>query len=53
MKKKLPKPIFGSLQETIHRGGKLDPAIANDKGQTALDFARRHEDRKTRKLMER
>ena len=39
MKKKLPKPIFGSLQETIHRGGKLDPAIANEVAHAVKEWA--------------
>jgi hypothetical protein len=30
MKEKLPKPVFKSLQETIRRGTRLDPAIANE-----------------------
>ena len=39
MKKKLPKPIFSSLQETIHRGGKLDPAIANEVAHAVKEWA--------------
>ena len=30
MKEKLPKPVFKSLQETIRRGSRLDPAIAHE-----------------------
>ena len=30
MKEKLPKPVFKSLQETVRRGTRLDPAIANE-----------------------
>src|SRR4026207_404822 len=32
MKEKLPKPVFKSLQETIRRGSRLDPAIAHEAG---------------------
>jgi glutamine synthetase len=39
MKKKLPKPIFNSLQETIRRGSKLDAAIANEVAHAVKEWA--------------
>jgi glutamine synthetase len=39
MKKKLPKPIYHSLQETIRRGSKLDPAIANEVAHAVKEWA--------------
>ena len=47
MKQKLPKPVFQSLQETIRRGSRLDPSIANEvaargQGVGARARARRH-----------
>lgn len=39
MKKKLPKPVFGSLQETIRRGSRLDPAIANEVAHAVKEWA--------------
>src|SRR6187397_556141 len=39
MKKKLPKPVFHSLQETIRRGSRLDPAIANEVAHAVKEWA--------------
>jgi glutamine synthetase len=39
MKQKLPKPIFQSLQETIRRGVKLDPGIANEVAHAVKEWA--------------
>ena len=39
MKEKLPKPVFKSLQETIRRGTRLDPAIANEVAQAIKEWA--------------
>ena len=39
MKEKLPKPVFQSLQETIRRGNKLDPAIANEVAHAVKEWA--------------
>ncbi len=39
MKQKLPKPIFQSLQETIKRGTKLDPSIANEVAHAVKEWA--------------
>jgi glutamine synthetase len=39
MKEKLPKPVFRSLQETIRRGTKLDPAIANEVAHAVKEWA--------------
>src|SRR5712691_4956279 len=39
MKQKLPKPIFHSLQETIKRGTKLDPSIANEVAHAVKEWA--------------
>jgi len=39
MKKKLPKPIFNSLQETVRRGSRLDPAIANEVAHAVKEWA--------------
>jgi glutamine synthetase len=39
MKHKLPKPVFESLQETIRRGKKLDPSIANEVAHAVKEWA--------------
>jgi len=39
MKQKLPKPVFQSLQETIRRGTKLDPSIANEVAHAVKEWA--------------
>src|SRR2546428_11476430 len=39
MKQKLPKPIYQSLQETIRRGTKLDPSIANEVAHAVKEWA--------------
>ena len=39
MKHKLPKPVFESLQETIRRGKKLDPAISNEVAHAVKEWA--------------
>jgi len=39
MKQKLPKPIFQSLQETIRRGERLDPGIANEVAHAVKEWA--------------
>jgi len=39
MKKKLPKPIFNSLQETVRRGSRLDPAIAHEVAHAVKEWA--------------
>ena len=39
MKEKLPKPVFQSLQETIRRGSKLDPAIASEVAHAVKEWA--------------
>jgi glutamine synthetase len=39
MKQKLPKAIFQSLQETIRRGTKLDPSIANEVAHAVKEWA--------------
>jgi glutamine synthetase len=39
MKEKLPKPVFHSLQETVRRGTKLDPAIANEVAHAIKEWA--------------
>jgi glutamine synthetase len=39
MKQKLPKPIFQSLHETIRRGAKLDPSIANEVAHAVKEWA--------------
>src|SRR4051812_5087200 len=39
MKEKLPKPVFKSLQETIRRGTRLDPAIANEVAHAVKEWA--------------
>jgi len=39
MKQKLPKPIFQSLQETIRRGSRLDPSIANEVAHAVKEWA--------------
>ena len=39
MKHKLPKPVFESLQETIRRGQKLDPSIANEVAHAVKEWA--------------
>jgi len=39
MKEKLPKPVFKSLQETIRRGSRLDPAIANEVAHAVKEWA--------------
>jgi len=39
MKEKLPKPVFRSLQETIRRGSRLDPAIANEVAHAVKEWA--------------
>ncbi|MBI3932023.1 MAG: glutamine synthetase III [Acidobacteria bacterium] len=39
MKQKLPKPVFESLQETIRRGTKLDPGIANEVAHAVKEWA--------------
>ena len=39
MKEKLPKPVFKSLQETIRRGTRLDPAIANEVAHAIKEWA--------------
>jgi glutamine synthetase len=39
MKQKLPKPIFQSLQETIRRGTKLDPGIANEVAHAVKEWS--------------
>ena len=39
MREKLPKSVFLSLQETIRRGQKLDPAIANEVAHAVKEWA--------------
>jgi glutamine synthetase len=39
MKQKLPKTIFESLQQTIRRGHRLDPAIANEVAHAVKEWA--------------
>jgi len=39
MKQKLPKPVFESLQETIRRGRRLDPAIASEVAHAVKEWA--------------
>ncbi len=39
MKEKLPKSVFESLQSTIRRGQKLDPAIANEVAHAVKEWA--------------
>jgi glutamine synthetase len=39
MKQKLPKSVFQSLQETIRRGRKLDPGIANEVAHAVKEWA--------------
>jgi glutamine synthetase len=39
MKKKLPKSVFVSLQQTIRRGSKLDPGIANEVAHAVKEWA--------------
>ena len=39
MKEKLPKAVFESLQETIRRGQRLDPAIANEVAHAVKEWA--------------
>src|SRR5258705_244204 len=39
MKEKLPKPVFKSLQETIRRGSRLDPAIAHEVAHAIKEWA--------------
>ncbi|PYQ48727.1 MAG: glutamine synthetase type III [Acidobacteria bacterium] len=39
MKEKLPKPVFRSLQETIRRGSRLDPAIASEVAHAVKEWA--------------
>ena len=39
MKQKLPKAVFESLQETIRRGKKLDPAIASEVAHAVKEWA--------------
>jgi glutamine synthetase len=39
MKKKLPKSVFGSLQETIRRGSRLEAGIANEVAHAVKEWA--------------
>jgi glutamine synthetase len=39
MKNKLPRPVFQSLQETVRRGAKLDPSIANEVAHAVKEWA--------------
>jgi len=39
MKQKLPKAVYQSLQETIRRGSKLDPSIANEVAHAVKEWA--------------
>lgn len=39
MKAKLPRPIYQSLQETVRRGAKLDPSIANEVAHAVKEWA--------------
>jgi glutamine synthetase len=39
MKQKLPKAVYQSLQETIRRGTKLDPSIANEVAHAVKEWA--------------
>jgi glutamine synthetase len=39
MKQKLPKAVFQSLQDTIRRGRRLDPAIANEVAHAVKEWA--------------
>jgi glutamine synthetase len=39
MKHKLPKPVFESLQQTVRRGQRLDPAIANEVAHAVKEWA--------------
>ena len=39
MKQKLPKPVFQSLQETMGRGTRLDPSIANEVAHAVKEWA--------------
>jgi glutamine synthetase type III len=39
MKQKLPKPIFDSLHETVRRGRRLDPSIANEVAHAVKEWA--------------
>jgi glutamine synthetase len=39
MREKLPRPVFQSLQETVRRGAKLDPAIASEVAHAVKEWA--------------
>ena len=39
MKRKLPKSVFKSLQETIRRGSKLDASIANEVAHAVKEWS--------------
>ena len=39
MKQKLPKPIFESLQDTIRKGRRLDPSIANEVAHAVKEWS--------------
>src|SRR5262245_31218590 len=39
MKEKLPRPVYHSLQETVRRGARLDPSIANEVAHAIKEWA--------------
>jgi glutamine synthetase len=39
MREKLPRPVFQSLQETVRRGARLDPAIASEVAHAVKEWA--------------
>lgn len=39
MREKLPRPVYHSLQETVRRGARLDPAIANEVAHAVKEWA--------------
>ncbi len=39
MKEKLPRPVYHSLQETVRRGARLDPSIANEVAHAVKEWA--------------
>jgi glutamine synthetase len=39
MKEKLPRPVYHSLQDTVRRGARLDPSIANEVAHAIKEWA--------------
>src|SRR4029079_1483274 len=39
MKEKLPRPVYQSLQDTVRRGARLDPSIANEVAHAIKEWA--------------